>query len=347
MTVDEKLSDLVDFAESLNFGDLHIKFDPKTGLRAIVAIHSTKNGPALGGCRCLEYASPEAAINDALRLSNAMSKKAAIVNLPLGGGKAVLLKPKHIPDRKAYFEAYGRFVEELNGRYITAVDSGTDLNDMDVIATQTKYVAGTTEDDGAPSPFTAQGVVRGIEAAIKFKYGRESLSGLHVAIQGVGHVGYYLAKYLHERGATLTVADMDADALHRCETEFGASTTTTDKIYSIDCDVFAPCALGAAINHDTLPLIKAKIIAGAANNQLQDPSFGEKCHKLDILYAPDFVINSGGLIYAAGHYLQTPDSAIGDKISNIYYALLDVFKRADQENQATNAIANTMALEKL
>jgi leucine dehydrogenase len=260
-------------------------------MRAIVAIHSTKLGPALGGCRFIEYPNTNAAIIDALRLARGMSYKAAISDLAFGGGKAVIIKPKGAFDRTALFKAFGRFVEELGGRYITAKDSGTTLEDMDIIATITNYVSSTSEMVD-PSPFTAHGVRRGIEAAVKFQLGKDSLDGLRVAIQGVGYVGHYLAAELHALGAKLIVADTDTAAVTRCVNEFGAQAVGVDDIYAVDCDVFAPCALGAIINDVTIPRIKASIIAGAANNQLDENRHGKilkqkiSCMHLILLLMP-------------------------------------------------------------
>lgn len=339
---------LFEFAERLKFGELHIKFDIETGLKAIVALHSTTLGPALGGCRCIEYSSSAEAIVDAMRLARGMSYKAAIAGLPHGGGKAVIIKPPQIKDREAYFKAFGRFVNDLGGRYITAKDSGTTVNDMDVIATQTQYVTSNTPKDGSdgdPSPATARGVLRGIQAAVKHKLGRDDLENLHIAIQGVGYVGYYLAKDLHAQGAKLTVCDINPENTKRCVEEFNAKVVSVDDIYSVNCDVFAPCALGAILNDVTIPQIKAPIIAGAANNQLSDRHHGEILQQKNILYAPDYVINAGGLIFAAAQYAnETPDDLEKD-LSYIHEILLDIFARADQEERATNFVASTIAKE--
>lgn len=339
--------ELFRYAESLGFGDIHFKFDSATQLCAIIAIHSTKRGPALGGCRCIEYASPGDAIKDALRLARGMSFKAAMANLPLGGGKAVLMKPKQIPDRDAYFAAVGRFVNELNGRYITAMDSGVTTHDMDMIATQTPYVTNLSAHNGDPAPFTALGVRRAIEAAVKFKLGRDSLAGLHVAIQGVGNVGYDLAKDLHHLGAKLTVCDRNSSSAQRCADELGATIVDLDAIYSVQCDVFAPCALGAVLNDTTIPLIKASIIVGSANNQLAEPRHAQVLQARDILYAPDYVASAGGLIFAYGEYKNMPDAEARPGIIQIYDTLLELFARAERENKTTSEVADIIALERL
>jgi leucine dehydrogenase len=340
-------NNVLDYAESLGHGEFHVKMDPATGLRAIVAIHSTAHGPAMGGCRCIEYDNVGFALYDALRLAQGMSYKAAISDLPYGGGKAVLIKPKQIHDREAYFAAFGRFVNDLGGRYITAMD-------MDVIARHTPYVTSNSLPDGSitdPSGFTAIGVQRGIEAAVKFKLGRDTLEGVHVAIQGTGHVGFLLAKQLHAAGAKLTIADVDELALQRCLTEVNAQVVAPDEIYGVECDVYAPCALGAVINHVTLPLLKAPIVAGSANNQLEEPLYGRFLQEKGILYAPDYVISAGGLIHAVGQYEHTIGSSmkidVDAKINGIYDTLISIFERAERENLATGDVADAMAAQRL
>jgi leucine dehydrogenase len=339
--------DFLEYALTHGFGDLHFKVDPETGMKAIIAIHSTKLGPALGGCRFIEYPNTAAALKDALRLARGMSFKAASVNLPLGGGKSVIIKPQGSFDRTAYMHQFGTFVNELNGRYITALDSGTVLSDMDIIAEHTDHVASLSKYNGDPSPSTATGVLRGIQAAVSFKLGKDNLKGLHVAIQGLGSVGYQLAKYLHELGATLTVADISNATVERAVKEFGAKTVSTDMIHKIPCDVFAPCALGAIINDLTLPQFQTTIIAGAANNQLAHSIHGRKLHEKGILFATDYVINAGGLIFAASKYLHTPEHQVADQINGIYTSLTEIFTRSAKDNVAASEIADTLAQEKL
>jgi leucine dehydrogenase len=337
------------YAEFLGFGGVHIKFDPVTGLRAIVAIHSLKRGPAIGGCRLISYPNANAALEDALRLAYIMSFKAAISGLAHGGAKAVLMKPKVIRDRKAYLEAFGDFVHELGGRYITAVDSGTSFEDMDIIAGRTPYVTCTTnyKYSGDPSPHTAFGVRRGIEAAVKFKFDKNDLSNIHVAIQGVGHVGYYLAKELYACGAKLTVCDININAVQRCEKEFGATIVSADDIYDVSADVFAPCALGAVLNLTTIKRLRACIVAGGANNQLAHHQHATVLRQRGILYAPDFVVNSGGLIYSAMLY-DLPDTRQAmNQVANIYQTLMEIFERAEKDNVSTHQIAEKMAWERL
>lgn len=339
--------DFLDYALAHDFGDLHFKVDPETGMKAIIAIHNTKLGPALGGCRFIEYPNTTAAVKDAMRLARGMSFKAASVNLPLGGGKSVLIKPKGAFDRRQYMHQFGRFVHELNGRYITALDSGTVLDDMDIIAEHTPYVASLSRYNGDPSPSTAQGILRGIQAAVAFKLNKESLKGIHVAIQGLGHVGFLLAQHLHELGATLTVADVSSAAVDKAVTEFGAKAVSTDQIHKVPCDVFSPCALGAIINDLTIPQLQTTIVAGAANNQLAHTYHGQQLHSKGILFAVDYVINAGGLIFAASKYLETPAEKTTEQIDSIYNHLTDIFSLSVRENRPTSEIADNLAKEKL
>lgn len=341
--------ELLQFAETHGFGEIHMKVDPSTGLRAFIAIHNTQRGPALGGCRCIPYTSMADAIKDALRLARGMTYKSAISNMPHGGGKAVLIRPPHIENHAAYFEAFGRFVNDLNGRYITAVDSGTNTTDMDIIARETRFVTCISDaHNGDPSPFTATGVRRGMEAAIQFKLKHRSFKNIHVAIQGVGHVGYFLAKELHELGAKLTVTDIDNQAIARCVTEFNATPVSPDEIYGVACDIFAPCALGGVINDKTLSQLKAWIIAGSANNQLADEErHGNELHQRDILFAPDYAINAGGLIHAVAQYHHTSMDDANKHIDAIYDTMLLIFERAKSTHLPTREVADQIATERL
>jgi len=339
--------ELLRYAETLGFGDLHIKLDQSTDLCAIVAIHSNKRGPALGGCRLMEYDSMAAAVRDALRLARGMSYKAAICNLNLGGGKAVIIKPKQIKDRKAFFEAFGRFVNEIGGRYITAIDSGTDMLDMDTINTQTPYVTTISKHNGNPAPFTATGVLIGIQEAVKFKLNRDTLDNIHVAIQGAGHVGYLLAKELTELGARITICDKNKESVQRCVDEFKAQTVALEKIYEVDCDVFAPCAVGGILNEKTIPLLKASIVAGSANNQLGEAADGHLLHNRKILYAPDYLINAGGLIHAYAEYYNNSFEEAEQHILRIGKQLFQIFEREMRENKPANEIADEIAASRL
>ena len=339
--------DFLEYALNRGFGDLHFKVDPQSGMKAIIAIHSTQLGPALGGCRFIPYPDSYSALYDAMRLARGMSYKAALTNLPLGGGKSVIIEPKRAYDRKAYLTQFGRFVNELNGRYITALDSGTNLEDMDIIYENTPYVASLSSYNGDPSPYTAMGVLSGIQAAIRYRYNKTDLSGFHVAIQGLGHVGYLLAKQLHELGVKLTVADINPARVEQAINEFGATAVATETIHSVECDVFAPCALGAIINDVTINQLQTKIIAGAANNQLARSYHGQLLHDKGILYATDYVINAGGLIFAASKYLNTPENKVQEQIDGIGKALIEIFTRSEQDNMPISVIADTLAQEKL
>ncbi len=343
--------DLLEYAESMQCQELHMNVDEETGLKMVIAIHNTILGPALGGCRCIPYPSTTAAVIDAIRLAQCMAYKAAISNLPLGGGKAVLLRPKTISDRTAYFKAVGRFINQLNGRYITAVDSGTTIQDMDVIATETRYV--TTTSHGVftvadPSSLTAFGVLRGMQAAAKFKLGKDSLKGLHVAIQGLGHVGYSLAKLLYNEGARLTVFDIDKNAVNHAVSELkAASTSSLDAILKTECDIFAPCAFGGLINDKSIAMLRAPIVAGCANNQLEEPYHGEALARRGILYAPDYVINAGGLIYVAAQYNHITEDVTLHKIEGIYDTLMHIFDQSEIEKRTTSEVADNLAKQYL
>jgi leucine dehydrogenase len=340
---------LMRYAQYLGFGDIHTKICNKTGLKAIIAIHNLSRGPAIGGARMITYETIDRAYEDAIRLAYMMSYKAAINNLPHGGAKAVIIKPKVIPDREAFFERFGEFVNELNGRYITAVDSGTSPVEMDIIARRTGFVTCTSRSTAAgdPSPLTALGIRRAIEAAVKFKLNRTDLADVRIAIQGAGHVGYYLAKDLVSRGAKVTMTDINSDALQRCVTELGVATVESDRIFDLEGDVFSPCALGSILNKNTIARLKVKIVAGAANNQLAHHHYGMLLHERGILYAPDFLINAGGLIHVAVAYAKGSIAKSAAQINDIYDTVTDIFIRAGLENRATNDIAEGIARDRL
>ncbi|SRR5579883_1357893 len=340
---------LMRYAEFLGYGEIHTKVDEKTGLKAIIAIHNLKRGPAIGGCRMVSYSSVDQAYEDALRLGYMMSYKAAINNLPHGGAKAVLIKPKEIKDRQAYFEKFGEFVNELGGRYITAVDCGTSPQEMDLIARRTSYVTCTTKrgGDDDPSPLTALGVRRGIEAAVKFKLGKDSLEGVRVAIQGAGHVGYHLIKELTAKGAQIVASDVNLQALQHCIDEFGITACPAEEIYSQEVDVFSPCALGAVLNLEHIQRLRAPIVAGSANNQLAHQRYGALLHERGILYAPDFLINAGGLIHVAVIYGHGDIGKSTAQIMDIYHTAYAIFEQSARENKPTNEIAERIAYERL
>lgn len=334
-----------------DYGEVHLARDAASGLKAIIAIHDTRLGPALGGCRFLPYAKDEDALVDALRLARGMTYKAALADLPHGGGKSVLIRPtnQHF-DRASLFLAFGRFVDNLGGHYITAEDSGTGLEDMEIIRTVTKHVTGVDVSHGGsgdPSPFTALGVRRGIEACVKMKLGRDSLEGIHVAVQGVGHVGYHLCRELAACGARLSVADVDPLKAERATREFGATIVPLDAIFDVECDVVAPCALGSALNDATIPRIKATIVAGAANNQLAEPRHGDDVNARGILYAPDYAINAGGLVNVAAEVTGYDADKSRERVMKIYDTIFEIAERSRKTMTPTYRVADLMVEEKL
>jgi leucine dehydrogenase len=338
--------DIFKYAEKLGFGELHFKMDHDTQLFAIIAIHSTKRGPAIGGCRWIPYPNTDEAAYDVLKLAASMTFKSAISGLANGGGKAVLIRPETVHDKEKYFASFAKFVDSLGGAYITAADSGTGVGEMDIIAKYTKHVTSTSA-IGDPAVFTSRGVLRGIEAAVKFRLHKDSLKDIHIALQGTGHVGYLLAKLCHQQGAKLTIADINTERAARCAAECQAELVSPDIIHTIPSDVFSPCALGAVLNRHTIPKIHAPIVAGSANNQLAEENDGYLLHRLGILYAPDYVINSGGLIHASGKYYGASDKKIEKKADGIYDTLMTIFERAAQQHKPTNMIADALALEML
>lgn len=323
--------------------ELHFKSDDASQLQAIIAIHSTRLGPALGGCRCIEYDSDEAAINDVIRLARGMSYKAALAKVPQGGGKAVIIKPKHIHDRAALYRAFGKFVNELGGRYITAVDSGSSLDDMDQVAHETSFVSGSHIDGLDPSPMTALGVLAGMKAAAYHHYGNADLSGRIVAIQGVGNVGCALAELLHREGARLLVSDVDNDKVEQVRRAFGAEAITPEHFFDTECDILAPCGLGGILNDTTISNLSCDIIAGSANNQLADNRHGKMLHDKGILYAPDYVINAGGLIQVSLGHLHRSAQSIKTKTWGIGQTLLQIFERSRTDDLPPSVIADQMA----
>ncbi len=328
--------------ENAGLQDLHFWQDPYTGLQAIIAIHDTFRGPAIGGCRFISYPDTAAAVNDAIRLAKGMSYKAALAGLPHGGGKSVIIKPSQPYNRDLLMQSFGRFIDSLGGRYITAMDSGTQINDMDNIALSTRYVT-CTQEMGDPSLSTAQGVFAGIRASLQFRFGHHELENIHVALQGLGHVGWALAKRLHHAGARLSVTDIDPEKTALAKVELGATVVPPNEIYDVDADIFCPCGLGAIISPDTLNRLQCSIVAGSANNQLADDSMGEALFQRGILYAPDYLINSGGLIFVALQHAQHHEQAIQQKVSTIYDALLELYKHAEAAQKPTSHIADIRA----
>ncbi len=342
--------DLFGHLQAYDYGEVHIKVDKATGLRAIVAIHDTRMGPALGGCRFIHYDTDEAAVVDALRLARGMTYKAALAGLKHGGGKSVIMRPRGAFDRTALFRSFGQFLEDMRGHYITAEDSGTSIEDMEAIRSVTKHVTGIDPANGGsgdPSPFTALGVRRGIEACVKYKLQRDSLEGVHVAVQGVGHVGYYLCKELHALGAKLSVADIDPLKSERAKRDFGATVVPLDRIAELECDVFAPCALGAGLNDDTIPKLRATIVAGAANNQLAEPRHGDDVDHRGILYAPDYALNAGGLVNVASEVEGYDVQKATEGTMRIYDTIYEIAERATKTKEPTYKVADRMVEEKL
>jgi leucine dehydrogenase len=318
--------------------------DAAAGYRGIIAIHSTTLGPALGGTRFWSYASDEDAIVDALRLARGMTYKNAVAGLNLGGGKSVIIGDNKTADREMIFRAHGRFVESLGGRYITAEDVGTSTADMDFVHMETDYVSGLAGRSGDPSPVTAHGVFRSIQASAKEKWGSDDLTGKTVSVQGCGHVGYYLAKELHDAGAKLIASDIDAERVKRVINDFGARGVEGDDIYTAEADIFAPCALGAVINDKTLPMLKVEVVAGAANNQLLDAEkHGTALEKKGILYAPDYVANAGGVINVYSELAGWTSERAFRKADEIYDTVLRVFHIAKHDKVPTYEAADRLA----
>ena len=327
---------------------LHFVQDPGTGLKSIIAIHSTALGPAAGGCRRWQYASEDDAITDVLRLSRGMTYKNAVAGLKFGGGKSVILADDAAPKSPELFHAFGREIEALGGRYITAEDVGCSVEDMRIVNKETNYVSGLPKSGhsagGDPSPHTALGVFLGIQAALKVKLGNESLDGIRVAVQGVGHVGLHLCRLLNDAGASLVVADISNDSLKLARDEFPVTVVAPTEILGSDVDVLAPCALGNILTAQTIPGLKAKIVAGAANNQLATDDDGMRLTERDILYAPDYVINAGGIINVAHEYYgNSSEERVRADVVRIAERLDAIFAEARTTGQPTNVIADELA----
>jgi leucine dehydrogenase len=334
-----------------NHEGVYFASDKETGLRAIIAVHSTVRGPSAGGTRFWSYKNDTAALTDVLRLSKAMSYKNAAADLPLGGGKAVILYPEGDFDRVRLFEAYGRALERLNGSYITAEDVGVSPEDMDVIHSQTDYVAGLTKGEAAsgdPSPVTAEGVFRGIKAGVEHIWGNESLEGKRVAVQGLGSVGYSLCEKLSEAGAALYIADINETVIEKAKIELEAKVVGVDAIHAQEVDVFAPCALGGAINETTIPDIKARLIGGAANNQLSSDAMMTLLEERKITYLPDYVLNGGGIINIAAEVSgEYNPEWVEQKLVGLKTTIQDILAKAKAEGVSTLSVANQIAEERL
>jgi leucine dehydrogenase len=338
------------FQEIEQYGHEQIVFcnEPSVGLKAIIAIHDTTLGPALGGCRFWNYSNESDALTDVLRLSRGMTYKAAVAGLHLGGGKAVIIgDPKKLKS-EAFFRTFGRFVDSLRGRYITAEDVNINVNDVDYIVKETDYVTGVRGKSGDPSPITAFGTYAGIKAAVSHKLGKKTLSGIRIAVQGCGAVGYYLCELLAKEGAQLFVTDIDDAKIRRCVEDFGAEACDPAKIHSLDVDVYAPCALGAIINDTTIAEMKAPIIAGAANNQLADEQLhGKQLMDRSILYAPDYVINAGGLINVYHELRGYQEASARKQVTGIEQTLEGIFNLAEKEGIPTQNASNRIAEDRI
>jgi len=318
--------------------------DDASGLKAIIAVHSTKLGAAVGGCRMWDYVSDEEALVDVLRLSKGMTYKNAMAGLSMGGGKSVIIGDAKTLKTDALFKAFGEALNGLNGRYLSAEDVNITTKDIAIANTVTPFVTGTEGKSGNPAPFTALGTFLGIKASVKHKLNRDDLTGLKVAVQGLGSVGYQLCEHLYKAGAELVITDINQIALDRAATEFNAKIVGLDEIYDQDVDIYAPCALGATINDETLTRIKAIIIAGCANNQLAEPRHDQALVDQGILYAPDYVINAGGIINVSFESDYDCDKST-EKVGEIYHTLLDIYAKADAQGRPTGIIADEMARE--
>ncbi|HEX6104679.1 MAG TPA: Glu/Leu/Phe/Val dehydrogenase [Gemmatimonadales bacterium] len=337
------------FASMQSYGheQLLLSHDPSCGYFGIIAIHDTTLGPALGGTRFWQYASTEEAVTDALRLARGMTYKAAVAGINLGGGKSVIIGDNRRTDREALFRAHGRFVETLNGRYITAEDIGTSPADMEYIKLETDHVAGLLGLSGDPSPVTAYGVYVGMKAAARERWGSDSLAGKTVAVQGAGNVATHLCRSLHAEGVKLIVTDIHPDKVQRVVQETGARGVAPEAIYDERADIYAPCALGATISDDTLGRLRVEIIAGAANNQLAEDRHGDAVEAKGILYAPDYVINGGGVINVYGELHRWPAERSKKKAGEIYETLLRIFEIAKRERIPTYRAADRLAEQRI
>lgn len=342
--------ELFKYMEMYDYEQVVVCQDKQSGLKAIIAIHDTTLGPALGGTRMWTYNSEAEAFEDALRLAKGMTYKNAAAGLNLGGGKTVIIGDPRKDKNEEMFRAFGRYIQGLNGRYITAEDVGTTVADMDIIHEETDYVTGISPafgSSGNPSPVTAYGVYVGMKAAAKEAFGSDSLEGLTIAVQGVGNVSFTLCKHLHEEGAKLIVTDINKEAVARAVEAFDATAVDINDIYSVECDIFSPCALGAIINDETIPQLKAKVIAGAANNQLKETRHGDLISELGIVYAPDYVINAGGVINVADELYGYNRERALKKVETIYDKIEAIFEISKRDKIPTYVAADRMAEERI
>jgi len=337
---------MFDLLDQYQVNELHVRNDAASGLKAFIAIHNTHFGPALGGCRFIQYDNDLEAMQDAVRLARGMSYKAALAGVNQGGGKAVIIKPKGYYDSTLLFSEFGRFVESLQGRYITAIDSGTTAKEMDIIQQHTSHVTSTSTSEN-PSIYTAKGVFEGIKASVKHKLNKDDLQGLRIAIQGVGNVGSALGQLLDQAGCHVIVADISQANVDNAMSKFASEVVKPEDIYHTPCAVFSPCGLSNVINEDTIEKLGCMIVAGSANVQLANHQLGQRMHEKGILYAPDYVINAGGLIYASLEHQGISKSIAVEKVSGIYETLSCIYQQSKLTNTASNLIADEIARSKL
>lgn len=322
--------------------------DKETGLKAIIAVHDTTLGPSLGGTRMWPYESDDEALEDVLRLSQGMTYKSALAGLNMGGGKSVIIGNSRTDKSDALFEAFGHAVASLNGQYIAAEDVGIQVADLEIARRVTPHIAGITEGNvGNPSPATAWGVFNGLKAAAKYRLGMETLQGVKVAVQGLGQVGFGLSMHLKDAGAELIVSDIHEQSVHRAVQELGATAVGSDEIIEQDVDIFSPCALGAVLNDDSIPKLKAKVVAGAANNQLAEARHGLALLDRHILYAPDYALNAGGIIIISHEGPDFDRPSAMQEVARIHDTLLQIFERADTNGLPTAQVADQMAMERI
>ena len=340
-------SNTIDFFK-MNHEKILFCQDEKSGLKAIIAVHNTVCGPALGGTRMWSYKSDQDALVDVMRLSRGMTYKNAISGLNLGGGKAVIIGDSKSQKSKELFMKFGEFVDSLSGSYITAEDVGINPDDMLQVSKTTRHVTGLPGKKGDPSPVTAYGVYMGIKAALKFNNGKDSLNGKKIIVQGIGHVGLYLVDYLFKEGAEIIISDINKNAIENAVKKYNCSVIDPNDIYTADMDIYAPCALGATINNKTIDKLKCSIIAGAANNQLHDENIhGQQLFDKGIVYAPDYLINAGGVMNCYAEIHGISDKKVMEMAGNIYNTTLEILNKSQEENISTSAAANQIAEKRI
>lgn len=334
--------------ESVNgYERVVIGIDESSGYHGIIAIHSTVLGPAVGGTRFWNYHSEQEALTDALRLARAMTYKNSLAGLPFGGGKSVIIGDNKTRDREKIFRAHGKLIESVGGKYIAGEDVGTSPVDIEIAALETRHVAGRRDLSGDPSPVTARGVFRAIEASAKHRWGSDNLAGESVALQGCGHVGYYLAERLHKAGVKLVISDVDQEKVARVVREFGAQAVDPEEIYSANAHIFSPCALGGILNDQTIPELKVEMVVGGANNQLLEDRHGDALANRNILYAPDYAANAGGITNGAIELLGWDRDLVFSKVDKIYDTMLRIYTIAERDKIPTYRAADRLAEERL